>query len=169
MISIHQMSVKLEKDFVLITSKSPSDLPGTFSQQPLWINVKNICLFWQSFWLNVQISANSGGAFVSHLRFSTMNNIKLVKNILSLNFKGILNKFSILPLQCGSLGSLLLLKVVSQSCGRIDHGFDMHPAICYQKGHFTINLVLTVVRRAVRTFFTFCKIFQFFLFIKRYK
>jgi len=58
-----------------------------------------------------------------------MNNIKLVKNILSLNFKGILNKFSILPLQCGSLGSLLLLKVVSQS----------------------------VVRRAVRTFFTFCR------------
>ena len=43
--------------------------------------------------------------------------------------------FSILPLQCRSLGSLLLLKVVSQSCGRIDHGFDMHPAICYQKGH----------------------------------
>ena len=157
MISIHQMIVNLDKDFVLITSNSPSYLPGTFSQQPLWINVKNICLFWQSFWLKVQISANSGGAFVSHLRFSTMNNIKLGKNRLGLNFKGIPNKFSILPLQCGSLGSLLLLKVVSQSCGRIDHGFDMHPAICYQKGHVTTNLVLTVVRRAVRTFFTFCK------------
>ena len=29
------MSVNLDKDFVLITSNSPSDLPGTFNQQPL--------------------------------------------------------------------------------------------------------------------------------------